>query len=194
MVDANHANDIETRRSIAGFILAMLGGPYAWGSKLMSELAMSSMQSEYQAYFYINIEIKFLLNFLKVLKIAMGLEGLKVPVFTDSQSAMQTANNPVFHSRTKFFELKWHHTRDATDEIKGWIKLIKIWTEYMIANGFTKQESLAMFRFTEAVLEGGTPITSAFYQLAASQRVRPASPTFQTILDEGIRHANLNTI
>ena len=46
-VDASHASDIDTRRSITGYIFFISGGPVSWRSRMQTFVALSSMEAEY---------------------------------------------------------------------------------------------------------------------------------------------------
>lgn len=47
--DSNFAGDKETRLSIAGFIICLLGVPISWKSKGMRSVTVSSNEAEYVA-------------------------------------------------------------------------------------------------------------------------------------------------
>ena len=57
-------------------------------------------------------------------------------ILEDNQSAICVANNPVFHSRTKYIELKYHFIRDQVGQ--GNITLNYCPSEAMIADIHTK--------------------------------------------------------
>jgi len=42
-VDASHASDIDTRRSITGYIFFISGGPISWQSRMQTSVALSSI-------------------------------------------------------------------------------------------------------------------------------------------------------
>ena len=48
-VDASHASDVDTRRSITGYIFFIFGGPVSWQSRMQTSVALSSMEAEYMA-------------------------------------------------------------------------------------------------------------------------------------------------
>jgi hypothetical protein len=48
-VDASHASDFDSRRSITGYIFCILGGLVSWQSRMQTSVALSSMEAEYMA-------------------------------------------------------------------------------------------------------------------------------------------------
>ncbi|GJU53060.1 hypothetical protein Tco_1226774 [Tanacetum coccineum] len=59
-----------------------------------------------------------------------------VPIFCDNTSAISISNNPVFHSRTKHIDIRYHFIRDRI--LKGDIELHFITTKYQLADIFIK--------------------------------------------------------
>ncbi|GKA15842.1 ribonuclease H-like domain-containing protein [Tanacetum coccineum] len=67
----------------------------------------------------------------------LGLKGLyPVDIFCDNSLAIQIAANPVFHEKTKHFELDVHLVREKVSA--GIIKTIKVHTDMHNADIFTK--------------------------------------------------------
>ena len=48
-VDASHASDVDTRRSITGYIFFISGGPVSWQSRMQTSVALPRMEAEYMA-------------------------------------------------------------------------------------------------------------------------------------------------
>ena len=57
-------------------------------------------------------------------------------IMEDNQGAMATAQNPVFHRRTKHIQIRYHYVREAV--VEGIIRLVYCPTKEMVADIFTK--------------------------------------------------------
>ncbi|GJV31700.1 putative RNA-directed DNA polymerase [Tanacetum coccineum] len=77
--------------------------------KKQASLSKSSTESEYQAIGSSTCQIMWIVKVLNDLKINIALP---VPLYCDNKSAIQIANNPVFHERTKHFEVDVHFIRE----------------------------------------------------------------------------------
>ncbi|GKB97654.1 hypothetical protein Tco_0983791 [Tanacetum coccineum] len=75
----------------------------------------------------------------------------KVPIFCNNTSFIAISNNPVFHSRTKHNDIRYHFIRDHI--LKGDIELHFVPTDLQLADIFTKP--LASPSFTRLVAELG---------------------------------------
>ena len=62
-----------------------------------------------------------------------------VKVFCDNDTTIKLALNPVFHEKTKHFEVDVHFVRDRVS--KGILKIVKIKSELQRADIFTKSLS-----------------------------------------------------
>jgi hypothetical protein len=64
-------------------------------------------------------------------------------IFCDNTSAIKLAKNPVHHSRTKHFDLKYHFIRDLVQ--KKEVELMYIKTQEQLADIFTKGVAKVQF-------------------------------------------------
>ena len=85
----------------------------------------------------------------------MGI-GPTVPIsiYSDSQSAINLAHNPVFHEKSKHVALKYHFTRWLIDERQ--LSLEYVPTEVQVADCLTKALSgpkLALARKFQGLVE-----------------------------------------
>ena len=118
--DADLGGDLDGRKSTTGYIFTLGGTAVSWKSKLQSRVALSTTEAEYVAMSEAAKEMLWLKNFLKEL----GKEQQGSPLFSDSQSAICLAKNPVFHSRCKHINMKYHFIRDLIND--GDLSLLKI--------------------------------------------------------------------
>ena len=141
--DADWASDLRTRRSTAGFIVFCCGGPLAWGSKLMTTIAASSMESEYMSAYYLGQMLLFIRNLLGELRLKLDKP---TPFFMDAMAAILALKNPVYHARSKHVAIKWHWLRQ---HIGTNFALYHVRTGDMSADLLTK---MAIFRVWSSLL------------------------------------------
>ena len=148
------SNDPDTHKSISGTLFMMSGGPISWKSHLQHALAMSSMEAEYYAMGDSAKEAIGLRQVHHELDPGLTEEHYNTPteIFADSQSAIQLANNPVFHHRSKHIALREHFVRKLiVDRV---LIFNKIHTDDNIADIFTKPLAKAQFQRLRALLMG----------------------------------------
>jgi hypothetical protein len=139
ITDAALGADPIKRRSLGAWDIFGCGGPIAWGVKLMPEVCTSSMQGEYQTYYYAVTALVFIFNLMQ--EIGLQLTH-RIPLFTDADAARAAALNPAHHQRTKHIELKYHFIRqfcdDDDDNDKAFISMERLPKEAMITDVQTK--------------------------------------------------------
>ncbi|CAJ2648559.1 unnamed protein product [Trifolium pratense] len=148
--DADLGGDLDTRKSTTGYIFTLGGTAVSWKSKLQHSVALSTTEAEYIAISEAAKEMIWLQNFLKEL----GKEQDDAPLFSDSQSALSLAKNPVFHSRCKHIQLKYHFIRELIND--GELSLLKISGSENPADMLTKTVTTDKLRLciTSAGLRG----------------------------------------
>ena len=141
--DADCGGDSISRRSTTGIIF-LLGTnkdkPIAlnWLSKLQKTVALSSCEAEYMALKEAVKENLYLNNLIKELPYYIrDLFDKEIKtIYTDSQSAIELAKNPLYHARTKHVDIRYHFVREKvlSDEI-----ILKYHpTQSLLADGLTK--------------------------------------------------------
>ena len=65
--DSDFAGDADTRRSVSGYVIYLMGCPIAWKSKGQKNVTLSSTEAEYVAVSEISSEILFLKGLLEFL-------------------------------------------------------------------------------------------------------------------------------
>ena len=137
--DADYAGCVDSRKSTTGYVFIFAGAAVSWRSILQSCTSSSTTEAEYVALSDACKEAIWLSRLVGDLGIS------HVPVINcDSQSAVALAKNPVFHSRTKHIEVRFHLVREALQDKR--IDLIKVHTDDNPADALTK--SLAAERFS----------------------------------------------
>ncbi|GKF00708.1 ribonuclease H-like domain-containing protein, partial [Tanacetum coccineum] len=91
------------------FYVYFCGNLVSWKSKKQATISRSSAKAEYRCLASNTCEVLWLTHLLSDL----GVEGLlPVTLYCDSTSAIQIAANPVFHEKTKHFEIDVHLVRE----------------------------------------------------------------------------------
>jgi hypothetical protein len=131
--DADHGADLETRRSVTGYIFRLGGGAISWSSKKQATVAVSSTEAEYMAMSSAAREAIWLRSLLGALGFAQ--DGPTV-IHGDNQGCISLARHPTSHQRTKHIAIHYHFTRERM--VSGEIVLEWVGTREMLADIFTK--------------------------------------------------------
>ena len=132
-VDSDHAGDKESRISVTGFILYLLGVPIVWRSKAQRSVALSSSEAEYMALSEAAKEIKFVYMIL----CSMGIKvQLPIIVRVDNVGAIFMSENTTTSNRTKHIDIRYHFVKEFVED--GFIKILFVRTEDNDADIFTK--------------------------------------------------------
>jgi hypothetical protein len=114
----------------------------SWNCKKQATIATSTVEAEYISAWEATCEIVWLRRILQDLGIS---QTEATSLFIDSQSAIKLSKNPVFHSKTKHVDTKYHHIRSLI--AKDVIKPIYCPSEDQISDIFTKP--LGRIKFTK---------------------------------------------
>ena len=136
--DGNHDSP-ESVLSHTGFVIMYSGCPITWGSKLQTEIALSTTESGYIA---LSSAMREVIPFLGLMKETAGLFRLltRDPVFRwtvweDNESCITVTKSPNFTPWTKHIAIKNHHFRRFVRD--GTIIIKSIDTAEKIADIFT---------------------------------------------------------
>jgi hypothetical protein len=78
--NSNWAGDAETRISVTGFIIYLLGVPICWRSKGQKGVTLSSSEAEYVAISEAVKEIRFIYYLLESIEMNVKLPIVAIPV------------------------------------------------------------------------------------------------------------------
>jgi hypothetical protein len=143
-----HEHDPICVKSRTGYVLELAGCPLSWTSKLQTEIALSTMESEYIA---LSQAMRELIPLRRIVKeIATNLDKDAVTtcrtyskVFEDNNGALKMATCPKITLRNRHFATKFHF---FTSHVKqGDIQVIKVASEDQKADCLTKGLGIELF-------------------------------------------------
>jgi len=111
--DADYGQDIDDRISVGAYIFYLGNSPISWNSKKQSSTSRSSCESEYRALAQCSCEAIWIRRLLKELRF---LEEKPTHLYCDNQSSIKLSYNPVFHEKSKHFEIDYHYTRQKVED------------------------------------------------------------------------------
>jgi hypothetical protein len=164
----SHLRDSVLSRT--GYVVTFCGCPISWASKLQSEIALSTTESEYIA---LSTATRELLPLRQILQDIMQHSFIKLPspthdsiatttfqsnlgpslVFEDNSACIVLATKETqFKPRTKHISLKYHHFHDQIQN--GNLKIIKVASSENWADIFTKPLGRIKFEYLRKCLMG----------------------------------------
>jgi len=104
-LDSDYAGDTETRVSVTGFCVFLMGVPISWKSRVQRSVMLSSSKAEFVALSEAAKEIKFIVQVL----LLIGIEvQLPVIVCVDNVGAIFMAKNVSTSPKTKHVDVRYH--------------------------------------------------------------------------------------
>jgi len=131
-VDSDFASDVDSRRSSTSYVLTLRSEAVSWVSWLQKIVALLTTEVVYVAAIKACKELIWLKNFLKELEKEQEAPSLH----SDSQSAIDLANNLVYHGRTKHIDVRYHFICELLKD--GMFSLLKMHTSQNLVDMLTK--------------------------------------------------------
>jgi hypothetical protein len=147
--------DLYERKSTCAFLFTVGSTPITWNTKKQTCIALSSTKSEYCALVEAAKEAIWIRNLYYELGF---VNRLPIKLYCDNQSSIKISKNPIYHSKTKHFEIHLKTIRDMVRQRQ--IEALYIPTKLQPADLFTKMLSYRNFTNCLQLLEKPNPRSS----------------------------------
>jgi hypothetical protein len=139
-VDADHAHDRKTRRSVTGIICCLGSTPILWLSRRQGSIETSTYGAKFNALRMATEEVIAMQYLLRLLGVPVSKPTV---VFGKNLGVIQNATNPQAKCKKKCTSLSFHCVREAADQYI--LEPMKIPTQDNFADIFTKAISNTFF-------------------------------------------------
>jgi hypothetical protein len=170
-VDSDFASDIDTRKSMTGYLMVLNGGPISWKASRQGGVTLSSSEAEFVAASQAGQEVLYLRALLKGFAY---LQHGPTEIWEDNASCILMSENPTNRERSRHVDVRVHFLRDMVRD--GSVKLIKCAGTQNVADALTKSLPRPAFHKHREFLKGTAQSFSAFFASAD----KPAVPTYVT--------------
>ncbi len=141
-------DDPTTACSRTGYVITYAQCPIVWGSKLQTEIALSTTEAEYIALSISAREIIPLLSLAQEVATFGVIHKVETPImrckiFEDNEGAVEMTNVPKMRPRTKHLNIKYHFFRQFVET--GILQILHITGEQQIADVLMKPLEEASF-------------------------------------------------
>jgi hypothetical protein len=145
-------------KSRTGYTITLGGCPVIWVSKLQTEIALSTLESEYIALSSAMRDLVPMRRLLQEMGTMMKLDFAQPAlvhsmIFEDNNGALGLAQSPKLTPRTKHIGIKYHWFKSHINPEEG-IAIEKVESEFQKADIFTKGLVQEKFEATRKLLMG----------------------------------------
>ena len=165
-VDSDFASDVDSRKSVTGYLMALNGGPIAWKAARQGGVTLSSSEAEFVAASQAGKEVLYLRALLK---------GFSCPqtkpteIWEDNASCIMMSENPTNRERSRHVDVRVHFLRDMVRD--GAVKLLKCAGTQNVADALTKSLPKPAFHKHREFMQGTAQSFSAFFASAHASPV-----------------------
>ena len=145
--DSDWAGSLDDMRSTSGYCFNLGSGVFSWCSKKQEIVAQSTAEAEFIAA---TAAVNQALWLKKILSDLSMEEREPTEISVDNQAAIAISHNPVFHGKTKHFNIKLYFLREV--QKNGDIKLIYCKSEDQLTDLFTKPLPVSRFEYLRKML------------------------------------------
>ena len=138
--DSDYSGDVDTRRSVTGFIVYVMDCPISWKSKSQRSVTLSSTEAEYVAISEVCAAIMFIKQIVEFVGVSV-----KKPIIinVDNVGAIYLANSATTSNRTKHVDTRYHFVREHV--VDGIVEIVFVKSANNTADVFTKNVSGDLF-------------------------------------------------
>jgi hypothetical protein len=138
--DSDFAGDTDTRISITGYIIFVMGCAVSWKSKAQKSVSLSSSEAEWYALSEAVKEVKFIAQVLVTMDIPVQLP---IVVRVDNVGAIFMSESPSATGRTKHVDIRTKFVMQYVED--DFIKIIFAKSEENVSDGFTKNTNIETY-------------------------------------------------
>ena len=142
------SEDSTTAKSRTAYVVMYGGCPIVWASKMQTDIALSTTESEYSALSEAARDVLWLMGLMtevkeRIVPSTIDIPTIKCTVFEDNEGAKAMATIPKMRPRTKHINGRMHHFRSAVSA--GKLKIESIDTSNQLADIGTKPLAKDLF-------------------------------------------------
>ena len=107
--DANCTGDTNEQKSTSGYVFMMADAAISWRSKKKSSVVLSTLEAEYMALSAVVQEALWLKQLLNDFNMTINT----IKLYEDNQSAIFMTKNPLYLSRSKHIDIRYHFIKES---------------------------------------------------------------------------------